>query len=530
MNKILISVDKDYICFSKYNRNVNEENLNNTNVIDVKSLKFTEEYILENLELVTTFINLVVLKFNINKVIIKNLDIAETSLKILKNINSIKQINFKEDKILTYTISSLLIENKNLERIECYSLPNIMFNKFNKDQIKTRSKILSTSKFLEYNNIKTFSDLFNKDKITIGEYLVFEDVNPLVYILENNSNIKKIEFKKYNRKNLESVLFYLEKNKSKKVNIIIYEEESTTKNILEDIRLFEKLSKKYSVNIKIKYSKYYKQKNKIKEINLVLLKTIMITCLAIGFVLLICYKHLEKKDSNEIEKINDDINKVINNNMTETIESDTFENADINQPVKEEYISSYYKNYSKVYNELLELNGETIGWITINNTKINYPVVQTTNNEYYLNHAYDKTKNIAGWVYVDYRNDMNSIDKNTIIYGHSGLKGNLMFSSLNKLLNENWYSNENNLNINFSIKGNEYTWRVFSIYTIPVTSDYLQTTFNTEEEYINFITMIKERSINDFNIEVGYNDKILTLSTCYKDDTKRLVVHAKMIY
>ena len=67
MNKILILVEKDCVSFSKYNRNISEENLNNTNVIDVKSLKFTEEYILENLELVTTFINLVVLKFSVNK-------------------------------------------------------------------------------------------------------------------------------------------------------------------------------------------------------------------------------------------------------------------------------------------------------------------------------------------------------------------------------------------------------------------------------------------------------------------------------
>ena len=41
--------------------------------------------------------------------------------------------------------------------------------------------------------------------------------------------------------------------------------------------------------------------------------------------------------------------------------------------------------------------------------------------------------------------------------------------------------------------------------------------------------MIKKRSINDFNVEVGSSDRILTLSTCYKDDKKRLVVHAKLM-
>ena len=41
--------------------------------------------------------------------------------------------------------------------------------------------------------------------------------------------------------------------------------------------------------------------------------------------------------------------------------------------------------------------------------------------------------------------------------------------------------------------------------------------------------MIKERSINNFNVEVTKDDKILTLSTCYIDETKRLVVQAKLI-
>jgi len=522
MNKILISVSKEYLSFSKYKRNINEKNLNNTNVIDIKSLKFTEEYILENLDLVSAFINLIILKFNINKVIIKSLDIAETTLTLIKQFKEIKYIDFKEDKELTYTISALLLENKKIEKIECYSLPKIMFHRFNKNQVSTRCKILTVSPFLEYNKIKTFSDLYNKEIIYIPQFLTEKDINPLIYFLENNKCIKKIEFKKYNRKNLQAVLFYLKNNDLRKINIIIDEEESTTNIILNDIKWFDSLNKKYNVNIKIKYSKKYKDENKIKELNIKLLKTIIITCMFIGILLLIAVKILEKGDNKAIEKINDKVNNIINgsNNVVSNEEL-----KEINDP---QYVSSYYQNYSKVYNELLNINEDTVGWLTVNNTKVNYPVVQTKDNDYYLNHAYDKTKNIAGWIFADFRNNMDNIDKNTIIYGHSGLIGNLMFSSLDKTLNKNWYTNENNLNIYFSIKGKEYSFRIFSIYTIDVTNDYLDINFNNDEDYINFINMIKNRSINNFNVEVTPNDKILTLSTCYKDDSKRLVVHAKM--
>lgn len=525
MNKILISVGKEYLSFSKYNRNINEENLNNTNIIDIKSLKFTEEYILENLDLVSAFINLIVLKFNINKVIIKNLDIAETTLILIKNLKDIKYIDFKEEKELTYTISSLLLENKNIEKIECYSLPKIMFHRFNKNQVITKCQILTVSPFLEYNKIKTFSDLFNKEKIYIPKFLKEEDINPLVYFLENNRQLKKIEFKKYNRKNLEAVLFYLKNNDLKKINIIIDEDEETTIDVLDDIEWFESLNKKYNVKIKIKYSKIYKDKNKIKELNIVLLKTILISCLLTGLILVFASKILEKKDNESIDKINDVINETIDGVIEKTIDE---QSKEVDDP---QYVSSYYQNYSRAYDELLSINEDTIGWLTVNNTNVNYPVVQTNDNDYYLNHAYDKSKNIAGWIFADFRNNMDNIDnidKNTIIYGHSGLKGNLMFSSLEKTLEKSWYTNENNLNIYFSIKGKDYNFKIFSIYTIDVTSDYLDINFSTEEDYINFISMIKNRSINNFNVEVTTNDKILTLSTCYKDDSKRLVVHAKM--
>lgn len=529
MNKILVSVEKECLSFSKYNRAIADENLNNTNIIDVKSLKFSEEYILENIELVSTFINLITLKFNINKIIIKKLDIAETVIELIQNLSNIKYINFKEDKELSYTISSLLLENNNLEKIECYSLPLIMFHKFNKNQIETRNKILSTSEFLKINKIDTYSDLFNKDKIIV-ECIKQDDLQAIYYFFNNNKNLKKIELKKYDRKNLNGFLHLIKQNNLKNISIIIHESEETTKEILNDINLFEKLNKQYKVNIKVKYSKKYKVKNRIKELNVIMLRNIFVVLILVGIFLFVAYKFLDFKHYKSIESNIKEINDVVKkeeekNNVDVDYIGEDIEDSYSNQKY---YDSAYNKKYSKAYKELLKINEETIGWLIINNTNINYPVVQTTNNDYYLDHAYDKTENIAGWIYVDYRNNLDLMDKNTIIYGHSGLKSNVMFSSLNNVLNENWYTNENNLRIYFSIKGKQYIFNIFSIYVVDVTSDYLDINFNTAEDYINFIKMIKGRSINDFNVEVTANDKILTLSTCYKDSSRRLVVHAKM--
>ena len=72
-------------------------------------------------------------------------------------------------------------------------------------------------------------------------------------------------------------------------------------------------------------------------------------------------------------------------------------------------------------------------------------------------------------------------------------------------------------------------WQIFSIYLIPVTNDYLITNFNSPQSFLKFVQKIKDRSIKDFGVEVKGNDKIITLSTCYNDSSKRVVIHAKKI-
>lgn len=196
---------------------------------------------------------------------------------------------------------------------------------------------------------------------------------------------------------------------------------------------------------------------------------------------------------------------------------------------KNNYKSPYYTKYEQIYDKLYEKNNDTVGWISIKNTNVDYPVVQGKDNEYYLKHPFDKSSNGAGWVFVDYRNDLSNLNNNTIIYAHNVTKGELMFGSLKKLLDDQWNTNESNLVMNFNIKGVTIKWKIFSIYVIDNTNDYLITKFNDKARYNEFIEKIKERSIKDFNTEVTDNDKILTLSTCYDGSKKRLVVHAKKI-
>lgn len=179
------------------------------------------------------------------------------------------------------------------------------------------------------------------------------------------------------------------------------------------------------------------------------------------------------------------------------------------------------------YNELDKISSDIKGWIQVNNTNINYPFVQSTDNSFYLTHNLKGEYNSAGWIFVDYNNNLEDLDKNTIIYGHNRLNDS-MFAELEKTLNKDWYENEENRYIIFSTKHNDYIGEIISIYEIKA-SDFSASYNYTDEEFLNYISDIKSKSIYDFETEVDVSDKIVTLYTCDKTSENRIILQAKLI-
>lgn len=189
------------------------------------------------------------------------------------------------------------------------------------------------------------------------------------------------------------------------------------------------------------------------------------------------------------------------------------------------------------FNELKKLNSEINAWITVGGTNINYPITQHSDNDYYLNHSLSNATNSGGWVFMDYRNQnfgvknssgTISYPQNTIIYAH-GRQDRSMFGSLYKVLYADWVKQQENQILKISTPEANSLWQVFSVYQIPNTNDYIQTDFQNESEFSNFLNMLQKRSIVDFRIKINTNDHIITLSTCANDHEK-IVLHAKLIH
>ena len=228
-------------------------------------------------------------------------------------------------------------------------------------------------------------------------------------------------------------------------------------------------------------------------------------------------------DNSKTQKLIDDLNKSVD------INNNSGENVELVADITDETLKYLVMDFIDVdLSKLKEENDEIVGWVQVAGTKVNYPFVQTSNNSYYLSHSIDKSINEAGWIFLDYRNKLWE-DKNTIIYGHGRLN-KTMFGSLNEILDSNWTDNEENFVIKTSTENENAVWQIFSAYHIENSSrpDYSVINFNSNQDFLDFANMLKDRSMYDFKATINGNDQILTLSTCY-NNYEKMVIHAKLI-
>lgn len=170
---------------------------------------------------------------------------------------------------------------------------------------------------------------------------------------------------------------------------------------------------------------------------------------------------------------------------------------------------------------------DIIGKISIPCTNIDSDLMQTTDNEYYLNHSIDGKKNYKGSIFMDYRNT--TYDRKLLIYGHNSetLK-NVPFHDLEKYLSKSFYNLHKNINL--TLNNEESTWEIFSVMIVEEgNNNHMKITFN-DKEWIKHIDWMKKNSVYDTYVDVGVDDKIVTLQTCYyKPKNSYLIVNAKKI-
>ena len=537
MIKIVFKVNGNCINAYKLIKDTPKEDLNKTNVIDTKELVFSDVYIKNNLELVSSFLNVIIIKRKINTVCIRDFELITVILDIINTIPNITNLIIKPDESINYDIFLKLLDNNYLENLEVYDFPRILLDRLDTNKkivVKTRTEILFVSNFMKVNNLNTYSDIYYKKNIVISDF-TSDDKNDIVTFIKINKYLKEINFKNFSVSAFDFMMNLLIQNAKEDIKIS-FEYDNLKDTDINVISKYKKVNERLLLNanitFKINYSEEYRRNNLFKQININFIKVSLgAVILVIIFMIGINY-YKNYVDEQHYLGIENNLKEIIKVNQKKTEEENPL---DVIEPGDEDFTTTttttttvYDIQYEKVFSTLQEINKDTIGWLTVNNTRIDYPVVQAKDNDYYLRRDYYQNKNRHGWIFMDYRNNPDELNENTIIYGHN-LANQTMFGTLRYALNSYWYKKSANQIITFNTPNENMKFQIFSIYTIPTTNDYLDITFPTTDAYQSYIDLVKGRSIYDFNIEVATDDKILTLSTCANGNDKRLVIHAKLI-
>ncbi|MBO4601227.1 MAG: class B sortase [Bacilli bacterium] len=207
---------------------------------------------------------------------------------------------------------------------------------------------------------------------------------------------------------------------------------------------------------------------------------------------------------------------------------DNNKNKIIKETLQQYVVVDKDEKYNIDFDGLSKINSDVVGYVNVDGTNIDYVVVKGNNNSYYLNHNFNKEKNISGWIFADYKNKIDGTDKNLVIYGHNTADDS-MFGTLKNTITEEWYLNKDNHKVMFITKNAIHYYDVFSTYKIDNEEYYITTDFATDDDYKEFLNVIKNRSVYDYGVDVNENDTILTLSSCANLGKKRIVLHAKKI-
>ena len=245
------------------------------------------------------------------------------------------------------------------------------------------------------------------------------------------------------------------------------------------------------------------------------------------------YYNEYKKGTDEYDNL--ESNFAIEVEEDETEDFDALESDEALQSITGREVATVWENGKEVtiptmknpidFAELKSVNEDIVGWLRIRALDISYPVVQGEDNDYYLHRTFEGVDNFAGCLFVNCDNEPDLTDQNTIIYGHN-MKNGSMFGKLKKFQEEETF----NKSKFFWIFTEDfiYQYRIFSAMTVNKIGINYQTFF-LEDEFQEFKDAAFRNSVvENSNVSLSYEDRIVTLSTCTGDDSTRFVVMGKL--
>lgn len=184
------------------------------------------------------------------------------------------------------------------------------------------------------------------------------------------------------------------------------------------------------------------------------------------------------------------------------------------------------------FTELLTVNEDVCGWVTLDGTAIDHPILQGDTNYTYINTDVYGNFALAGSIFLDSRNDSAFGDTYSLLYGHH-MDNSKMFGDLDLYKDEDFF--DKNRTGTLILPDRTYNLEIFSCLLVPASEDMIfdptqwrgsidkllkftaQNALHFDEEMIGEIRSSEEKM------------QILALSTCSTEFTDaRTIVLAVM--
>ena len=193
--------------------------------------------------------------------------------------------------------------------------------------------------------------------------------------------------------------------------------------------------------------------------------------------------------------------------------------------VNEEADPAKYSTYKptteegqKSFEELRAMNPDVMGWLTIYGTSIDYPIVKAQNNNFeYLSKDVEKNWTTCGALYVDFHNQWNFQDFNTIIHGHH-MADHKMFGDLDLFTKADYFNEHQYANLYYD--GQNHGVELFAILTIDAYNPIVHSTnLTTDEAKQEFLDRIQKDKLLSRNLDITMDDHLVTMTTCNLTET-----------
>ncbi|MBP3761125.1 MAG: class B sortase [Ruminococcus sp.] len=221
----------------------------------------------------------------------------------------------------------------------------------------------------------------------------------------------------------------------------------------------------------------------------------------------------------------------------------TYDRTDDNEQ-KSDGMEKYYTLLDGA-RKLLDMNEDSIGFITIEGTPIQNPVVKSTDNNKYLNLNFYGEESRAGTIFLDWRCNFDVVENhklllqnadNLVVYGHN-MGDESMFGCLKYYQRNYNYYIEHPI-IEFNSNYEVYKYKIFGVILVDAFDEsdtkfdcWNKLYFDGENDFYEFVNEVKRRNIVLNDVDVKFGDPLLTLSTCNTTlgDNGRLLIIARRV-